>query len=330
MIDELKSPLHRIMFIYNPTEPTRRAFENNISAFHIGRGYFISVAHNLKTSPGFFKSIDEELFRQELLYKMDGAQKVLFDQHYFGDDYTRKYYFNHGEPESLKALVNMFRQKKFDTRWVTLAEKGICEPHVVIQFRDNKFYGSDRFIHLLKPHQYFFEQKLNRYTFILPIELVKPIYTADLAVYKLKDVPEEIVALMPHVKVNTELYDENPADLFCLQSSPLTEAGRLLNRAKIEGILDHFTMLPDDFGGAYMHEGFRYLIEGYFRFGSSGAPYILYDYTTDTYVANAVQSEASGIQLSINHEREGNYQYVNAIASPLFLIRDYLKEIGFD
>ncbi|MEJ7823754.1 MAG: hypothetical protein WKF85_15645 [Chitinophagaceae bacterium] len=70
----------------------------------------------------------------------------------------------------------------------------------------------------------------------------------------------------------------------------------------------------------------RYLIKGYFRFGSSGAPYVFYDEENDIFKVNAIQSEACAIQLSINNNMNGNFQYVNAIASPLKIIQDRLEQ----
>ena len=69
------------------------------------------------------------------------------------------------------------------------------------------------------------------------------------------------------------------------------------------------------------------MIKGYFRFGSSGAPYIFYDKTTDTFKANAIQSEACPLQLAINNSREGNFQFVNALASPLNIIESKLRSL---
>ncbi len=87
-------------------------------------------------------------------------------------------------------------------------------------------------------------------------------------------------------------------------------------------------MFTDRFDGNYISEGCRYLIKGYFRFGSSGAPYVVWDNDKKTFKANAVQSEASPLQLSINNNREGNFQYVNAIASPLNIIKDKLHDLN--
>jgi len=96
---------------------------------------------------------------------------------------------------------------------------------------------------------------------------------------------------------------------------------------RIEGILDHHACRVDPIGGNIVFEGYRYLLKGYFRFGSSGAPYLIYDTDSDSFMINAVQSEGSPIQLSINNNKEGNFQYINAIASPLLTIQDALKGI---
>ncbi len=328
LIDEQTSPLHRIMWMYNAEEPQRRTFENNMCAFHIGKGYFLSVAHNLRVGAGFFKSIDEALFKKELLYKLDGSQKLFFDQHFFTDDYTRKLYLNQIDQPGMNTLTNILRQKRFDTRWVSLAEKKVCLPHVVIQFNENSFYGHPELTASFRPHQVFYEQQIHKHTFLLEVELVEAFYSADIALYKLVNTRQEIIDQIPYIDINCDFYEENPANMYCLQSSPNSSAGRLLNEAKIEGILDHFGIFPDEFGGNYLFEGYRYLVKGYFRFGSSGAPYLLYDYTRNQYVANAIQSEASGIQLSIKNDREGNFQYINAIVSPLYIIKDRLAELG--
>ncbi len=117
------------------------------------------------------------------------------------------------------------------------------------------------------------------------------------------------------------------ANYFCLQSAPVDNLGRLLNEARIEGLLDHWSLFKDDIQGDYVFEGMRYLIEGYFRFGSSGAPYLKYDFTANNFKVNAIQSEACPIQLSINNDRKGNFQYVNAIASPVKNIENELRDI---
>jgi hypothetical protein len=326
LINEQTSPLHRIMWIYNADEPQKRSFENNICAFHIGNGYFLSVAHNLRLQAGFYKSIDEELFKREIFPKLDGSQNRFLDQHYFKDDYTHKRYLNTLDPAALQNIANILKQKRFDTRWVTLAEKNICKPYLVLQFKENAFYNDSWLTRHFDADKIIYEQDAHKYTFLAGVELVNAFYGADIALYRITGMSQEIISKIPAVDINFDFLDESTERLYCLQSSPSSVAGRLLNVATIEGMLDHFNHFPDDIGGNYLFEGYRYLIKGYFRFGSSGAPYLYYDEEKGKYVVNAIQSEASGIQLSIKNDREGNFQYVNAIASPLHIIKDELEK----
>ncbi len=324
LIDEQTSPLQRIMWIYNVGEASKRTFENNICSFHIGNGYFLSVAHNLRIQSGFFRSIDDELYRREILQKLDGAQNRLMEQYYSTDDYTGKRYLNTSDQNALQSITNILRQKRFDTRWVTLVEKKVCSSYLVFQFKNNLFYNDTDATKQFESEHTMYDNDARKYTFMVEVELVEAFYGADIALYKIVNTPEDIVNKIPSAEVNFDFLDEYAEKFYCLQSSPSGPTGRLLNEARIEGMLDHFGIFNDDVAGNYLFEGYRYLIKGYFRFGSSGAPYMHYDSSRDKFVANAVQSEASGIQLSIKNDREGNFQYINAIASPLYIIKDAL------
>lgn len=326
LINELTSPLLRMMWIYNIDEPERRTFENNICTFHIGGGYFLSVAHNLRSQAGFYRSIDEALYKQEIFPKLDGSQNRLMETHYFTDPYTHKKYLNSMEPGNLQAIANVLKQKRFDTRWVTLAQKKICNPYLVLQFRNNIFYNDAAATQFFTDTRRLYDQDAQKHTFLLEMELVNAFYGADIALYKIVNAPKEVVDKIPSIDIDFTFLDEHTEKMYCLQSSPSGPAGRLLNDATIEGMIDHFNIFPDDVGGNYVFEGYRYLVKGYFRFGSSGAPYIVYDSTQGKYVVNAIQSEASGIQFSIRNDKEGNTQYVNAIASPLHIIKDELAK----
>ncbi|GAA4460989.1 hypothetical protein GCM10023093_04810 [Nemorincola caseinilytica] len=325
LINEETSPLMRMMWIYNADEPNRRTFENNICTFHIGNGYFLSVAHNLRMQAGFVRSIDADLYRAEILQKLDGSQNRLMEQHYFTDEYTRKRYLANSDPANLHTITNILKQKRFDTRWVTLAQKGICTPHVIFQFRENMFYKDADITRQFDANMQLYDADAHKYTFMLPVELVAAYYTEDVALYRIVDTPAEVIAKIPSLPVCYDLLEEDNAKLYCLQSSPGGAVGRLLNIARIEGLLDHFGVFQDDIGGNYLFERYRYLIKGYFRFGSSGAPYLYYNSARNSFVINAIQSEASGVQLSIKNDREGNYQYVNAIATPLHVLKDSLQ-----
>ena len=206
-----------------------------------------------------------------------------------------------------------------------MRKKNICKPYLVFQFRNNAFYNDSSLTNEFNPSMLLFDKDAHKYTYLIEMELVNAFYDADIALYKTVNVPQDIISKIPVVDVNFQFLDEGTDKFYCLQSSPSGPTGRLLNEAKIEGMLDHFGIFPDDVGGNYAFEGYRYLIKGYFRFGSSGAPYLFYDSDSGKYVANAIQSEASGIQLSIKNDREGNFQYINAIASPLYIIKDALQ-----
>lgn len=144
--------------------------------------------------------------------------------------------------------------------------------------------------------------------------------------YKIINTDARVIEKIPNVEIDFEIYDESDKPYFCLQSAPVDNLGRLLNKAQIEGLLDHWNNFRDRFDGDYIMDGQRYLIKGYFRFGSSGAPYLIYDDITNSFKVNAIQSEASPIQLSINNNRKGNFQYINAIASPLGIVKDKITE----
>jgi hypothetical protein len=324
LIDEQSSPLHRIMWIYNIEDPHRRTFENNISAFHIGNGFFLSVAHNLRIQPGFFRSIDLDTYQSEILPKLDGAQNRLMEQYYHTDEYAGRKFLATNDPNALHSISAILKQKRFDTRWVTLAEKGICSPHLIFQFREDKFYGDEQVSKLFPEALKLYDADAHKHTFLVPVDLVEAFYGEDIALYKI-DAPKEVIDKIPYLPIDYTFLEEDGSKLYCLQSSPSGPTGRMINQARIEGLLDHFGIFQDDVQGNYLFEGYRYLIQGYFRFGSSGAPYVLYDAVKGRYLVNAIQSEASGIQLSIKNDREGNFQYVNAIASPLSIIRERLE-----
>ena len=325
LIDEQTSPLHRIMWIYNMEEPQKRTFENNICTFHIGNGYFMTVAHNLRTQAGYFRSIDEDLFKREIFPILDGSQNRFLDQHFFTDDYTHKKYLNTADPAHLQTIAAILKQKRFDTRWVTLTEKKICKSALIFQFKNNSFYNDSNLTREFEPNHHMYDGDAQKYTFMIEVELVKAFYSADIALYRAVGVSQDVINKIPSIPINFNFLDEAVDKFYCLQSAPNSPAGRLLNKASIEGMLDHFNILPDDVGGNYLFEGYRYLIKGYFRFGSSGAPYVYYDTNEHKYMVNAIQSEASGIQLSIKNDMEGNFQYINAIASPLYIIKDELE-----
>jgi hypothetical protein len=314
------------MWIQNSNEPHRRHFENNICAFHIGNGFILSVAHNLRTEAALFKSIDQNIYVSELLPLLNSVQAQLFETCFVFDSTTQKRYWNSNNPHDYQMAIDVLRQINFDTRWITLMQKKISKPHLIIQFKSPSFYNNEALTAQFTSENYFAEPAINRHTFLVEVELVEAYYSEDIALYRIVNTTQEVIEALPAVAVDYTIVNDHQEHYYCLQSSPTSEIGKLLNKAQIEGFTDHFSFYQDRIGGNYTIEGLRYLIKGYFRFGSSGAPYVYYDALTQSFKANAIQSEACPIQLSIDNKREGNFQYVNAIASPLAIIKDSLEQ----
>jgi hypothetical protein len=326
LTNEQTSPLFRIMWIQNKEEPHRRHFENNICAFHIGNGYILSVAHNLKVEATIFKSIDNGIYLTDIFPYLNSEQAQLFENCYPLELSNQRRYANITNPNDYQSIINLLKQINFDTRWTTLMERKICKPHLVVQFKNELFYNNPELTAHFNPTTFFPEPGIQRHTFLVEVELVEAFYNEDIALYKIINTPKEVIDAMPYLEVDYTLLDDNQENYYCLQSSPTSEIGKLLNKAQIEGFTEHFSIFQERIGGNYILEGLRYLIKGYFRFGSSGAPYVVYDEQTNTFKVNAVQSEACPIQLSINNVRDGNFQYVNAIASPLQAIKERLEK----
>ena len=325
LTNEQTSPLFRLMWVHDHDQPARRQFDNNICAFHIGNGFIISVAHNIKTEALIFKSIDDAIFTAEVLPRLNPSQTQLFNQCYPLDVQTNKRYINMINQNDVQTVVDTLKQINFDTRWLTLTQRNFCKPFLIVQFRNNQFYNDPALTAHFNANTYFHEPSLNRHTFLVEVELVEAFYNEDLALYRIVNAHQDIINRLPSIAADFSILPDNQSNFYCLQSSPGGFLGRLLNKAQIDGYLDHHGTFGDRFGGNYTFEGLRYLIKGYFRFGSSGAPYVYFDVTTDQFKVNAVQSEACPIQLSINNKREGNFQYVNAIATPLNSIRQKLQ-----
>lgn len=323
---EQTSPLFRIMCIHNVNEPHRRHYDNNICAFHIGNGYILTVAHNLRSEAQIFKSMEEKMFKEEILPHLNANQLQVFNERFHYDPATNKRYISVVNPNDIKPLVDVLKQINFDTRWINLVQKNICSQHLIVQFKDENFYNNQNLNNHFNTNTKFFEPTLNRNTFLLEVKLVEAFFNEDIALYKIVNTHQEIIDCLPKIEIDYSILSDNQENFYCLQSSPNSEVGKLLNKAHLEGYLEHFGVFPDRIGGNYIFEGMRYLIKGYFRFGSSGAPYLFYDSLNNKFKVNAIQSEACPLQLSIDNKREGNFQYVNAIASPLHIIKEKLAK----
>jgi hypothetical protein len=322
---EQTSPLFRIMWTQNSNDPQRRHFENNICAFHIGNGYILSVAHNLKAEAKIFKSIAQSLYETAILPYLNSVQAQLFETCFPLDVTTNKRYWNSSNPNDYLLVVTILKQINFDTRWLTLMENNSCQPYLIVQFKDNIFYNDAGLSAHFTPNTAFAEPAINRHTFLIEVALVEAFYSDDIALYKIINTPQAVIDAMPSIGIDYTIESDEQKHYYCLQSSPTSEVGKLLNKAQIEGFTEHFSIFQEPIGGNYTLEGLRYLIKGYFRFGSSGAPYLVYNESSNCFKVNAIQSEACPIQLSIDNKREGNFQYINAIATPLNNIKEKLE-----
>ncbi len=325
-INDLTSPLFRIMSTHDELDLQRRQFDNNICTFYIGNGYLLSVAHNLRLEATFFKSINEALYQRDIFPRLNQAERTTFNTCFPLNNTTNKRYFNPTHKNNIPAIVAMLKRINYDTRWVSLYQQQICKPYLLIQQRTNQFYNNAEAHGHFNPSLIFLDPVCQRQSFLIETHLVEAFYEEDFSIYRIINTHQSIIDLIPRLEIDSEIYDSSDGDFFCLQSAPNDmNPGRMISEVRIEGLMDQYTNFPDRIGGNYNIQGQRYLIKGYFRFGSSGAPYLKFDSETNTFKINAIQSEACPIQLTIKNERVGNFQYVNAIASPIANIIDRIN-----
>ena len=325
LIGENSSPLFRIMSIYNHDAPNR-AFANNVCAFHVGKGIIISVAHSLRVFDNLPMVISDSFYQNELRNKINSSDRQHFDKIYPLQAETNLRILTDVKKESVDNYVKRLDQAKVDRSFGKLYSENCCKPFLVTTFRKNAFCDDVTLnAHFSASHS-FAEPSINRHTFIIELEMLDLMISEDIAIYRIINTPAEIINKLPFIDIDYQLHDTGAPDYFCLQSAPYNSLGRILNEVRIEGLLDDFANEKDLCDKEYIFEGLRYLIKGYFRFGSSGAPYLIYDREEEIFKVNAVQSQASFIQLSINGKMEGNLQYVNGIATPLSIIEQKLRE----
>ena len=325
LIEENSSPLFRIMSIYNHDAPNK-AFANNVCAFHVGKGIIVSVAHNLRMFDGLPMILSENFYQNELRNKINSSDRQHFDKIYPLNAATNQRVSTEVKKESIEAYVKRLDNAKVDRSFRKLYYENCCKPFLVTTFRKNAFCDDETLnLHFPASHS-FAEPQINRHTFIIELELLDVLISEDIAIYRIINTPVEIVNKLPFIEIDYQLHDTGTPDYFCLQSAPYNSLGRIINEAKIEGLLDDFAHEKDVCDNNYVFEGLRYLIKGYFRFGSSGASYLIYDREQEIFKVNAVQSQASFIQLSINGKMEGNLQYVNGIATPLSIVEQVLRD----
>lgn len=327
LIDENKSPLFRIMSIYN-SKSTNKIFANNICAFHVGNGIIVSVSHNLRSIDRLPAVISDDYYHTELVNKINSEDKPIFE---------KIYPILPGENERLLTLtlsqqphVEQFAKKlddaKVDRSYKKLYEKNCCKPFLLSSFRKNVFYNNQNLNIHFPDNRLLFESFNNRFTFFIELELLDILNNEDVAIYKIVNTHQDVINQLPFAEVDFQLHDTGTPEYYCLQSAPFDNFGRIINEARIEGLIDNFSREEDILGNKYILDGIRYLINGYFRFGSSGAPYLIYDHESESFKINAIQSQASHIQLAINGKMDGNLQFINGVATPLSIVEKKLKQ----
>jgi len=326
LIGENTSPLFRIMSVYN-LNGQNIGFANNICAFHVGNGIVLSVAHNLRSLDGLPILISDNFFQNEIVGKVSPENLTLFNQYYNSiPGTTMRLFAEGGNTTLIEQLKLILDNARVDRRYSRLYQTNCCKPHLVTTFRNNAFCGDATLNVHFDAKNSFQETPLNRHTFLIELELLDEFVNEDIAIYKIINTNDEIINKLPSIDIDYETYDTGTLNYFCLQTAPYDNLGRIVNEVRIEGLFDNFNQQSDNVGNSYIMDGLRYLIKGYFRFGSSGSPYIIYNDETERFRVNAVQSQASYIQLSIGGKMEGNLQFVNGVASPLSLIETKLKE----
>ena len=325
LINENTSPLFRIMSVYSPTTSSK-SFANNVCAFHIGKGIIVSVAHNLRLLDRLPVLLSNNFYNNELIPKIKTTDRTLFDQIYQQVKGTNTRVAKGVLPTNGESLAKILDEALVDRRYTTLYRENCCKPYLVTTFRGNKFCDDASLNVHFPSNNSFPEPLLNRHTFLIELELLDVFVNDDIAIYKIVNTPKEIVNKLPFLEVDFTLHDTGKENYYCLQSAPFDNIGRVINEARIEGILDTFSRGEDLLKNQYVLDGTRYLIKGYFRFGSSGAPYLIYDYESNSFKVNAIQSQASFIQLAIDGKTDGNFQFVNGVASPLSIVEIKLRE----
>jgi hypothetical protein len=218
------------------------------------------------------RSTPEAFFQAQILAKFPVNETNQLLRHYPADSSTNRRYLTLSDEKTAQKLIKKFLDYKCDTAVQNLYTHGVCKPFLIVQSKNSQLFNDAQVTAQLDQRHVFQKLALNRYTFLLELKVVKVFLEYDIAIYRTINVPPAVVRLLPSISLDYSSYDDDCTGLHCLQNSPSgTNLGRLLNRAQIEGILDQHSIQGDPVSGNYIFEGLRYLIRGYFRFGSSGA-----------------------------------------------------------
>jgi len=328
LVKDQTSPLFRIKSVFNYDHRPTMKMMNNILCSHIGNGYFISVAHNLKSDYQIPLGVPDTIFETDFLACFSEPEKNMIRSRYQLDQNSNKHILKGFQNQNEQNLLRTKIQScTFDTSYVNGYANGLVKPYLIVQFENNQFYNSAALTARIDPMNYFNEQNINKHSFIIELEIASIFYEHDIAIYRAVNTDPQIIQAIPKLDIDFTTYDgtENHK-YYCLQSSPSSEMGRLLNTANIEGISQHWGIQSNVKPPTIM-EGLRYIMKGYFRFGSSGAPYVVLKEPNGDLQINAVQSEACPQQLLINKSRDGNAQYINGIATPIGNLEKQINDL---
>lgn len=328
LVKDQTSPLFRIKSVFNYDHRPSMKMLNNILCSHIGNGYFISVAHNLKSDYQIPLGVPDAIFEKDFLACFSETEKNMLRNRYQFDKISNKHILKGFENENEQELLRTKIQScSFDTSYVYGYANGLVKPYLIVQFEHNQFYNSPALTALIGPQNYFNEQSINKHSFIIELEIASIFYEHDIAIYRAVNTDPRVIQAIPVLDIDFNTYDGTEGfKFYCLQSSPSSEMGRLLNTATIDGISQHWG-IQNNVKPPTIMEGLRYIMKGYFRFGSSGAPYLVLKDPDGDLQINAVQSEACPQQLLINNSQEGNAQYINGIATPIGNLQQQISNI---
>ena len=231
LIREDTSPLFRIMSGYDITSLNLRRFENSICAFHIGNGYFLSVAHALILFNNIPRSINITVYNSIIASAAPPLQQII-QQNYAVDQTLQKYRWNENT-QTAQQLLQVFPQISYDTRYPNLYNNGICTPYLLMQFKTNAFLGNAGLNNRFTNGRYFYEQGIDRHTFLIDLKIHKIAVSSDIAIYKIDDQFSDLIPIIPKIEVEFNLREIGDSNYYCLQGAPINELGRMLHKSQI-------------------------------------------------------------------------------------------------
>src|SRR5688500_8699562 len=219
-INDMTSPLFRIMSVHNENEPHRRQIDNDICAFHIGNGYILSVAHTMKGELTIFRSMREADYQATIIPHLSAAEILQFNGSYVLDNVTNKRYLNLVNQNDYTLLVDILKRINYDTRIETLYQNNICKPYLIIQQKAAQFYNNAAEHARFHTSHRFLDPNTQRHTYLIEIELIESLRSDDPALYLIVNMQQSIVHLIPLFDLDQEIYDLTERDLYRLQSAP--------------------------------------------------------------------------------------------------------------